>query len=495
MGEVVPHWLDKQASLNPEKTAIEFQDGVRLSFYELQRAAQAYAKRMNVAGIRSGDHIGLLAGSSLDFIIALHGLSYLGAVAVLLNIRLAESELAYQLDDADVSFLLADAALSVKGEKSIELANHDIRFSIFSGLPSGDQAELLFKKEINLDDLATIIYTSGTTGLPKGVCHTYGNHWWSAVSSALNLGLSPDDKWLASLPFFHVSGLSILMKSLIYGMPIYVIEKFDPSVVKKCILKDKVTLVSLVSVLLDQLLTEMKFDTFPLNFRGVLLGGGPAPASLLKKAAFQTIAVFQSYGLTETSSQIATLSPSDAMKKLGSAGKPLFPAQLKIMNEQREDNNGTAGEIWVKGPMVSPGYYRNDEANAKAFRDGWLATGDLGYLDQEGFLYILDRRKDLIISGGENIYPAEIEGVLSGMEGVLEAGVIGKPDEKWGQVPVAFVVTKNAIDSHLINEYCRKRLAHYKVPKEIFFIERLPRNASHKVVRQQLTKLLEDKLE
>lgn len=495
MGEVTPHWLDKQASLNPDKTAVEFQDGVRLSFYEMQRASRAYAKRMDAAGIRSGDHIGLLAESSLDFIIALHGLSYLGAVAVLLNIRLAEPELAYQLDDAEVRFLLADASLAEKGEKSAELAKHDIRFSVFSALPGVIQEDFLFKKEIDLDDPATIIYTSGTTGFPKGVCHTYGNHWWSAVSSALNLGLTKDDKWLASLPFFHVSGLSILMKSLIYGMPVYIVEKFDPAVVKKCILKHNVTHVSLVSVLLDQLLTEMKFDVFPLTFRGVLLGGGPAPVSLLKKAAFQTIAVFQSYGLTETSSQIATLSPDHAMRKLGSAGKPLFPAQLKIMNNQQEERNGIAGEIWVKGPMVSRGYYQNDEANQEAYQDGWLATGDLGYLDSEGFLYVLDRRKDLIISGGENVYPAEIEGVLEGMDGVLEAGVIGKADDKWGQVPVAFLATEKPLDSGLVQEYCRKRLAQYKVPAEVFFIDQLPRNASNKLVRRQLTDLLEDKLD
>lgn len=494
MSEIIPHWLDKQASLNPDKIALEFPDGVCLSFGELQKAARAYARRMHRAGIQSGDHIGLLAGNSLDFIIALHGLSYLKAVAVLLNVRLAESELAYQLDDAEVSFLLVDAGFKKKGERAIGLCKNEIDFSIFSEVPSEDDSALCLRTEIHLDELATIVYTSGTTGFPKGVCHTYGNHWWSAVASVLNLGLSPDDKWLASLPFFHVGGLSILMKSLIYGMPVYVVEKFDAALVKNCILNHKVTLISLVSVLLDHLLKEMESDIFPVSFRGVLLGGGPASKSLLKRATYQDIKIFQSYGLTEASSQIATLSPAQAMGKLGSAGKPLFPAQLKIVNDNQQQPNGEAGEIWVKGPMVASGYYKNEEANKAAFEDGWFATGDIGYLDEEGFLYVLDRRNDLIISGGENIYPAEIEGVLNGMKSVLEAGVIGKPDSKWGEVPVAFLVTEKPLDPAMILEYCKKQLAHYKVPVEIFFVEKLPRNASNKILKHKLADLLEDKL-
>ena len=198
--------------------------------------------------------------------------------------------------------------------------------------------------------------------------------------------------------------------------------------------------------------------------------------------------VIQSFGMTETASQIITLSASNAFKKLGSAGKPLFPAQLKI-NNAGEDG---VGEILVKGPMVTTGYYKKEEENLKAFKDGWLATGDLGYTDGEGFLYVVDRRKDLIISGGENVYPSEIESVLTGMQGVKEAGVTGKDDPKWGKVPAAFIVRENdKLTEAEVRQYANTKLAGYKVPAKVYFVDELPRNASNKLVRDRLWKLLQ----
>lgn len=186
--------------------------------------------------------------------------------------------------------------------------------------------------------------------------------------------------------------------------------------------------------------------------------------------------------MTETASQIVTLSPTDALEKLGSAGKALFPAQLKI--ETQADDS--IGEILVKGPMVTKGYYHKQSANEESFQAGWLATGDLGYLDEDGYLYVVDRRKDLIISGGENIYPSEIEGVLSGMKQIKEAGVTGKSDDKWGQVPIAFIVKEMDVTIEEIKEYLQTRLAKYKQPKEFYFVNDLPRNASNKLVRNKL---------
>ncbi|WP_371069355.1 o-succinylbenzoate--CoA ligase [Sediminibacillus sp. JSM 1682029] len=492
MTETIPHWLNKQADLSPDKTAIETSDGEELTFLQLRDKSRSLARKIAASGVRKGNHVALLAANSSDMAAAIHALSYLGAVAVLLNVRLSARELAYQLNDAEVSFLLYD-------EDHTELALSTVyqtdcpNFSSFQEIDEQTEATVDLREELGLDELFTIIYTSGTTGFPKGVEHTYGNHWWSAVSSALNLGLSRNDKWLASLPLFHVGGLSLLVKSVVYGMPIYLMKKFDIDLAHQAIISGNVTIVSVVTVMLERLIDKLDGGRYPDSFRCMLLGGGPAPEPLLKRAKIQEIPVFQTYGMTETSSQIVTLSPDYALSKLGSAGKPLVPAQLKIMLDGKPAPDGTVGEIVVKGPMVTKGYYQNDSATSKAFQDGWLATGDLGKLDEDGFLYVMDRRKDLIISGGENIYPAEIESVLAGLDGVKEAGVIGREDDQWGQVPVAFIVPSDAdLTKEQVFRYCRERLAKFKVPKHVYFIAELPRNASNKLVRHKLVDLAGD---
>ncbi|UFT98179.1 o-succinylbenzoate--CoA ligase [Radiobacillus kanasensis] len=486
MSLYIPHWLDKQAELTPNEIAIEQPTGETITFRKLQSSSQAYARKLASLGIQAGDHLAILSGNKPEMVMAVHAISYLGAVAVLLNTRLTASEIAFQLEDAEVVGLLCD-----DDTESLAIdASEGRSFTpvTFSKLERTTQRAVDLKEEINLTDVFTIMYTSGTTGFPKGVIHTYENHWWSASASSLNLGLHKSDKWLASLPLFHVGGFSIALKSVIYGMPMYLLPRFDVHVAHDAIMHQGVTIISVVTVMVDQLLAKLELDgniTYPDTFRCMLLGGGPAPKSLLEKAKDLSVPIFQTYGLTETSSQIATLSPKDALEKLGSAGKALMPAQLKIVQNGTEASPGEAGEIFVKGPMVSSGYYKREPKN-----DAWLATGDVGYEDEEGFLYVLDRRKDLIVSGGENIYPAEIEGVLLSMEGVIEAGVIGKSDPKWGQVPVAFVVTENHVTEGALKEYCLSRLAKYKVPTVFYFVDALPRNASNKLLRYKLQEQL-----
>jgi len=249
-----------------------------------------------------------------------------------------------------------------------------------------------------------------------------------------------------------------------------------------------------VSTMLTRITDYLNGEHLPAHFRCMLLGGGPAPLPLLETCADFGIPVFQSYGMTETSSQIVTLAPEYSLAKLGSAGKTLFPSQINILTtEGKNAQPGEAGEIIVKGPNVTPGYLYREDATKEKFRNGWLHTGDIGYLDEEGFLFVLDRRDDLIISGGENIYPAELEGILLGHSGVTEAGVIGIPDEKWGQVPAAYVVIRKSADvtEEELIEFCSTRMARYKVPKEIHTIEELPRNAAKKLLRRKLRELWE----
>jgi len=479
MAEVIPHWLTKQADLHPNGLAIEMDNGEKITFHELKEKSEQLAKKLAGSGIKKNDRIGILATNSITMVAIIHALSYLGAVSVLLNIRLTEREMNFQLNDAGVSLLLTADSLQEQGEKT----NAEVVQS-FSEIKKLEQKEIELKKEINLADPYTIIYTSGTTGFPKGVVHTYGNHWWSAISSALNLGLKPTDKWLIPLPVFHVSGLSTMIKSVIYGMPVYLMKKFNTETMHQALLFKNITIASVVTMMVSRLVERLpEGESYPAHLRCLLLGGGPAPESLLEKAKEKKVPVFQSYGMTETTSQIVTLRAQDALRKIGSAGKPLMPAQLKINPLSNDDS---IGEIQVKGPMVTNGYYNRDKENRELFDQGWLHTGDLGYMDDEGYLYVVDRRSDLIISGGENIYPTEIENVLAEIPEVKEAAVTGKADEKWGEVPVAFVVMNEEVQPEDMMNYLKKHLAKYKLPKEIHFVEELPRNASNKLMKRKL---------
>lgn len=487
MPETIPHWLTKQAFLSPNKQAIELENGETITFSKLKEESQQFARKLAAMGIAAGDHVGILSTNNPTMIIAIHALSYLGAVGVLLNTRLAVNELQYQLDDADVKmFLYSDYLHAI----AMELNSKKMSFSEIQAV---EAKQISLVEELNLDQPFTIIYTSGTTGFPKGVVHTYGNHWWSALGSALNLGLTQHDKWLAVLPFFHVGGLSIFIKSVIYGMSVLLLEKFNEQTVHRAIMEKGVTHASVVTIMLQRLLDELKNDCYPNTFRCMLLGGGPVPKPLLQKAKTLHVPVFQSYGMTETSSQIVTLSPADALRKVGSAGKPLVPAQLKIEAKQQ----GDIGEILVKGPMVTKGYYNNEKATQSSFKNGWLQTGDLGSLDEEGFLYVADRRNDLIISGGENVYPSEVESVLAGMEQIKEIGVVGLDDPTWGQIPIAFVVQRTGakLQKEDVVSYAAGKLAKYKIPKHVYLVDHLPRNASNKLLRTTLKKWAKEQRE
>jgi len=480
MNQTMPHWLSKQAELNPYKIAIET-NAKSLTFLELKNESQVFAKKLASFGVKQHARVAVLSANHLDMVIAIHALSYLNAVVVLLNTRLSKQELHYQLEQSEATFLILTEGL--KDEKNLAFQKQ----KTFQDVRNQHEVDASLSTHIDLNVPFTMMFTSGTTGLPKGVIHTYGNHWWSAIGSVLNLGLTEKDKWLLMLPMFHVGGLSILIRSVIYGMSVYLLEKYDAQFVYRAIVQKRITILSVVTLMLRELLEEMGKEELPSYVRCLLLGGGSVPDDLLQQVREKNIPLFQSYGLTETSSQIVTLSKEDALEKLGSAGKPLFPAEIKIANQNHEG----VGEIWVKGPMVMDGYIKDETANKLAFENGWFKTGDIGYLDSEGFLYVVDRRSDLIISGGENIYPSEVENKILQLEYVHEAAVVGKKDDDWGQVPVAFVVRESdQLSEKTIQDYLKDVLATYKIPKKIIFRESLPKNASNKIMRHQLKKQL-----
>ncbi|MER1987588.1 MAG: o-succinylbenzoate--CoA ligase [Solibacillus sp.] len=473
-----PNWLMQRSYLTPNRIGLSFGEET-WTFVQLAERAAQIAGQLASCGFQAGDRVALLGPSTPELIHVIHACMHLQLEMVFLNLRLAPSELTYQIADAQVTGILVADSETTK----IQAHAH----TTFSALFSQPINEVSLAPEWDEQQTISIMYTSGTTGFPKGVRQTVQNHSSSAISSVLNMGLSERDVWLCIVPIFHISGFSILMRSLLYGMPVRLYEKFDAAICAEEIACGTVTRMSAVSAMLERVLSYMEAHglTAHENFSGILLGGGPVPVDYLKRAARLNLQVAQTYGMTETSSQTATLSNEDAMRKLGSAGKPLFFNQIKI------DGANAAcveGEICIKGPHVTPGYI-GQFSKLAALEDGWLKTGDIGYLDEEGYLYVIDRRSDLIISGGENIYPAEIENVLLAHPLIQEAGVCGVEDEVWGQVPAAFIVIKAPITAEKVIEFCKMHLAHYKIPKTIKFVEELPRNGSNKLLRRKLRQL------
>ncbi len=480
----LPNWLKKRAQLSPHRTAIIYEEK-QYTFLDLYELSLQFSRKLHTKGVRSGDKIGLLLNTSLEMVVAIHASMQLGAQLVLFNSKLTAQELKWQFEDSQLDWLITEEYFrDIVGNKYLPLFIEQLALI-------EENKNFAEVEEFDLNEIATIMYTSGTSGYPKAVMQTYGNHWWSAVGSMLNLGLRENDRWLCTMPLFHISGLSIMLRSVIYGMTVILHKQFNEDLVNDHICRYEVTIMSVVTAMLNRMLARLGDNYYPSTLRCLLLGGGPAPLSILESCKQKGIPVYQTYGMTETSSQIVTLSPEYSIEKLGSAGKALFPSQLKIMTDSREADIREIGEILVKGPNVTAGYVNRPEETSEVIQDGWLKTGDIGYLDEDGFLYVVDRRSDLIISGGENVYPAEVEAALMRHPSVFEAGVTGVEDPKWGQVPVAFVVLDGVVEKDEILNHCRHHLAAYKVPKEIYFVNELPRNSSNKLLRRHLNKLIE----
>lgn len=476
-----PNWIKQRAYLTPNRVALSFHDE-QWTFKELYLKSVSLAYKLNSLRLTNGKRVAILAPSTPPLIEMLYACMQAQCEMVLLNGRLAKQELAYQVEDAEVDAIL------VADEELAKLPD-DARIIPFSKLYETAESEYEIAAQWEEDFALTIMYTSGTTGFPKGVCQTVSNHSSSAISSALNLGISEKDTWLCTVPIFHISGFSIVVRSLLYGMKIRLYEKFDAEKCAQEIMEGTVTKMSVVSVILENILSEMEQagqKAHP-HFTTALAGGGPVPVDYLKRAEKLELRVAQTYGMTETSSQTATLANEDAMTHIGSAGKPLFFNEIKIDAKDGE----SVGEILIRGPHVTPKYIGrfNDKPTTI---NGWLHTGDVGYLDEQGYLYVVDRRRDLIISGGENIYPAEIENILLGHPNIKEAGVCGIEHDKWGQVPVAFIVAKKQMTEQEITDFCTQHLANYKVPKQVHFVSHLPRSGSNKLLRRKLMQLLEE---
>jgi O-succinylbenzoic acid--CoA ligase len=440
---VVEGWLARAACSRPGHTALETPRG-SCSYAELHDAARAGAAELAGRGVDARDRVAIALPGGLAFAQALHSCLLLGAVAVPVDLRLSAAERAQIIDGA---VLLIDEPLA-------------------EGSPGAD---VTTAGGHDLDATAVVIHTSGTTAAPQPIELSYGNLLWSALGSAVALGLDPRERWLCALPVSHVGGLSVLVRSAIYATSAVVHERFDLDLVLDALRAQEVTLVSLVATTLARLLDAGL--SAPPELRCALVGGGPVPAALLRRARAAGVPVSLTYGLTEACSQVTTAPVATLDAEDLSAGPPLFCTRVRIAAD---------GEILIQGPTV---------ASARLAGDGWLHSGDLGRLDDHGRLLVSGRKADTIVSGGENVAPAEVEAVLEAHPDVLEAAVLGRLDPEWGEAVTAVVVGRPGavLEERALREHCAGALAAYKVPKRMVLTsEPLPRTRSGKLLRREL---------
>ena len=435
-------WLTQRSQTCPDRAAL-VADGSEVSYAELEAEATWVARRLAAQGVRRGSTAVLTMHPRREQVVLTHALMKVGAVLLPVGPAMTTAQ-RRSLTDAE--------------EPAVDLDD--------PGQLTQTEADLPLLGEHDMDALCCRVLTSGSTGEPQPIGLTYGNFLWSAVGSAFNIGVEPHDRWLCCLPLHHISGLGIVMRAVVYGTTAVIQDGFDVDRVGAALERGDITVVSLVTTMLTRLLEAGADLSAP---RAILVGGGPVPKEPLEEAIGRGATVVQTYGLTEACSQVTTLAPADASRKLGSAGRPLLTTHLRIQD----------GEILVQGPTVAPG---------RADADGWLHTGDIGRIDEEGFLYVEDRIDDMIVSGGENVVPAEVEQILLRHPEVADAAVVGRDDPEWQQAVTAVVVLEDGSDAtpDELRRHCAAELAGFKVPKRVELAAALPRTPSGKLLRRAL---------
>jgi len=476
-------WIRDRARTTPARVAIDCL-GAETTYAELDERSDRLAAGLLQAGLVPGDRVATLTGTSPEHVVVFFACAKAGLILMPLNTRLAAPELAYQLADSDPAVLLCS------DEHAETAAVLHPRTAPLEAL----QQRVKSLPEPSDDDGLLLVYTSGTTGTPKGALLTHANCFWTNLSFDRVVGVSGEDTVLQVLPQFHVGGWNV--QSLLAwwkGATVVLEPAFDPARALALIAEKHVTTmmgVPATYLFMSQDPGFAKADLWTL--RRAVVGGAPMPEALLETWHERGVEIVQGYGLTEAAPNVLCLPPEDAARKRGYAGKPYPHVDVALRDPESGDllDGATEGELVVRGPNVFAGYWRNAEATSAAFADGWLLTGDVAARDEEGYYRIVGRTKDMVISGGENVYPAEIENVLHEHDAVAEAAVVGVPDERWGEACLAFVVLRREATEEELLEHCRGRLAKYKIPRGVRFVESLPRNALDKVVKSELLELV-----
>ena len=492
--------LEHHALRTPSKPIAIF-GSETVTYDEMATRARALAAGLQEEGVSAGDVVGLLSYNCTEFLEAIFAANYLGAIAMPINWRLAAPELRYILDHSEARALLCDESL-------IELANDAtkamerelVRVSIAEPASDGWMPIAELRKQPSPsarvpaagDDVHRLMYTSGTTGRPKGVMITHANLAWKNLAHIAEFGFTSADLGLACGPLYHVGALDLTTTSLIAAGATTIIHRvFDARAVVDEIERSRVSTVWLAPAMVNAIMALPDIEQRDLSSVRVIINGGekmPIPLIERIQRTFPSAWFADAYGLTETVSGDTFLDRDSLVSKIGSVGRPCLYLELDIWDEDCASTPpGDRGEVVLRGPKVFKGYWRDPDATKAAFAGGWFHTGDIGVRDDDGYVYIVDRLKDMIVSGGENIASSEIERVLYEHESVVEAAVVGRPDERWGEVPVAYVVVGSpAPTADELIDHCRAQLARFKVPKAVVFVDALPRNPSGKVLKREL---------
>jgi len=492
-------FLAKRARLDPTRVGLVF-EGVEITYREWNERANRAAHGFRALGVEPGDRVGLLMTNSVEYLEVFFGLAKIGAILVPLNWRLAPPELGVIAEDAGLSTVVYGmehtAALeAIRDDASIRTwvaVGNDVPAgehgyeSILAGSGTGEPA-------ISGDgaDPLMIMFTSGTTGRPKGAVLTHDNLFYDSCTVSFSSDWRRDHRVLVALPLFHIGALIYVLVDVHVGSTTVLMRAFDPAGFLRTIQEQQVNSFLAVPAMLNFMLQVPSFDAYDLSsVEWALCGAAPVPVPLLEAWADRGIAIQQVYGLTECAGGAAVLGSEQALEKVGSTGLPMFHTEIRVVDDEGTDvAPGEVGEVVISGPHVMAGYWQDPEATAATLVDGWLHTGDLGRLDTEGYLSIVDRKKDMIISGGENVYPAEIEGVLADMPQIAEAAVVGAPDPEWGEIVCVIARAAEGQELRLddVTAHCEGRLGRYKMPRRLIVTEHpLPRTPSGKVLKRVL---------
>lgn len=497
----IGQFLTKRAYREPNLEAIfDVASDRRFSFKELNARSNKAANAMLDSGVQAGDRIGLLLMNGVEFVETFFAASKIGAVNVPLNWRLVADELEFILKDSGTTVLvfseeLAEvcAELASRGDKTDISTWIQVGGTTAEGVLSydawvGAAADSEIDSTASGDDYAFIMYTSGTTGLPKGVIHSHDTVMWSILTGTASLDFRLEDRFLNSLPLFHVGALNPVLANVYAGGTTVLMRSFDPGESWRLITEEKINSTLMVPAMLQFMQMTYNAEAHDIStLRWILSGAAPVPVSLIEAYSALGVEIHQVYGLTETAGPGCVIIGEDATTRVGSTGRAFFHGAVRVVREDGTDcDPGESGEVLLAGPNIMVGYWNRPEATAESIVDGWLHTGDAGVLDEDGFLTIVDRIKDMLISGGENVYPAELENVLLTHEGIADAGVIGVPSKKWGESPLAVIVKSDDISAEEVMAFCNAKLAPYKAIKVIEFVEVIPRNPTGKILKRVL---------
>lgn len=499
----VRDWLQKWSIFTPNRMFLREHDrDIEWTYYDFNRRATEFANYLvEKHNIKKGDRIAVYSTNNSEFVLLLLSCIKIGAILVPLNYRLTPRELDLLINDANPLIFIYESTFHDNTLEIKSLSENIKKITIESITPfltdkiSGGIKDI--KNDIAETDIVMILYTAGTTGLPKGAIINHRMLFWNSINTELRLDLNSMDHTQSYAPFFHTGGWNVLFTPFLHhGASHTLLSKFDADLILQLIEKEKTTLLFGVPTMLQMMADSPYFDKVDLSsVRYAIVGGAPMPIPLINIWHEKGIYIRQGYGLTEVGPNCFSLHQDDAINKKGSIGFPNFYIETKVINDSgKVCKPNEVGELWLKSPVVTPGYWNKPEETKTAITDGWFHTGDMVRQDEDNYVYVVDRKKNMFISGGENVYPVEVEAYIVSNKDIKEVSVIGVSDKKWGEVGHAFIVKNDnsTITEVEIINYCKGNLAKYKIPKYVSFLNELPRNEAGKINRFELKRLSQE---